>query len=104
MRVAPNAEEDRATALAEVPPPVTSVQALPGYRLRVTFADGLSGEVACAALIEGATAGVFAALREQEAFEQVGVEHGAVTWSCGLDLAPDAMYDEIRRAGRWVIL
>jgi hypothetical protein len=103
MRVASDAEEDRAAALADVPPPVVSVQALPGYRLQVTFADGLSGEVACAGLIQGPRAGVFAALREREAFERVGVEHGAVTWSCGLDLAPDAMYDEVRRSGRWVI-
>jgi hypothetical protein len=42
-------------------------------------------------------------LRETGAFERVGIEHGAVTWSCGLDLAPDAMYAEIREHGCWAI-
>ena len=28
---------------------------------------------------------------------------GAVQWPNGADLAPDAMYDEIRANGRWVL-
>jgi hypothetical protein len=31
----------------------------------------------------------------------MGIEHGAVTWAGDLDLAPDAMYDEIKAAGHW---
>ena len=29
------------------------------------------------------------------------VEHGAVTWPGELDLAPDAMYREIKKNGFW---
>ncbi|RPI04004.1 MAG: DUF2442 domain-containing protein, partial [Zetaproteobacteria bacterium] len=36
-------------------------------------------------------------------FSQVFVAHGAVTWPGEIDLAPDAMYAEIKKLGRWVL-
>jgi len=47
-------------------------------------------------------AGVFEQLRDPAMFARVGVTHGAVTWPNGVDLAPDAMYDEIKAESRWV--
>jgi len=35
--------------------------------------------------------------------ERAYVNDGAVTWPGELDLAPDAMYDEIKANGRWVV-
>jgi hypothetical protein len=84
-----------------VPWRVAEVRALPGYRLVVRFVDGTSGEVAVSKLIFGATPGVFEALRDPAIFAQVGIELGAVTWPGELDLAPDAMYDEIKAHGSW---
>jgi hypothetical protein len=69
----------------------------------VHFADGLSGEVELATLILGAHAGVFEQLRDPALFARVGIDHGAVSWPGELDLAPDAMHDEIKANGRWVI-
>ncbi|MBN8508752.1 MAG: DUF2442 domain-containing protein [Burkholderiales bacterium] len=89
--------------MTPVQPRVAVVVPLPGQRLHVQFADGIAGEVDCKSLIDGEQAGVFAALRNPIEFDRVGVEHGAVTWACGLDLAPDAMYDEVRQNGRWVL-
>lgn len=80
---------------------VTHVTALPGYRLSVQFADGTRGEVDASRLILGPRAGVFSALRDPALFARVGVEHGAVTWPGGLDLAPDAMYAGIHARGCW---
>jgi len=77
------------------------VQALSGYRLRVRFMDGVEGEVRLSGLIEGGRAGVFAQLREDRRFRQARVELGAVSWPGDLDLAPDAMYDAIRKTGVW---
>jgi hypothetical protein len=31
------------------------------------------------------------------------VTHGAVTWPGEIDLAPDAMYAEIKRGGHWIL-
>ena len=44
---------------------------------------------------------IFAPLRDPEVFRQVRVEMGAVAWPNGADLAPDAMYDNIRAHGHW---
>ncbi|HHW4679605.1 MAG TPA: DUF2442 domain-containing protein [Xylella sp.] len=76
---------------------VVSVQALPSYRLYVRFVDGTRGIVDLADLVHSSDAGVFAALANSALFEQVFVEYGAVTWPCGIDLAPDAMYSEVSR-------
>jgi Protein of unknown function (DUF2442) len=80
---------------------VVYVRAVPEYRLEVRFADGTSGEVDVSKLIFGQMPGVFEVLRDPTVFEQVGIELGAVTWPGELDLAPDAMYDEIRAHGSW---
>ena len=55
-----------------------------------------------ARLVMGQGAGVFVALRDPALFAQVRVECGVVTWSGGLDLAPDAMHEAIRQRGEWV--
>ncbi len=88
---------------AHIPWRVVEVKALPGMRLAVRFADGVSGEVEMAKLIMAPNAGVFGRLRDPVEFARVGIEHGAVSWPGELDLAPDAMYDELKSSGRWVI-
>jgi hypothetical protein len=82
---------------------VVGVEVLPGYRLHVRFADGADGIVDASKLVLGANPGVFEVLRDPRAFAQVRVEHGAVTWPGELDLAPDAMHEEIVAHGRWEI-
>ena len=70
---------------------VVTVDALPDFRLHVQFVDGTKGVVALSALVHSPSAGVFAALADSALFNQVFVEHGAVTWPGEIDLAPDAM-------------
>ena len=79
---------------------VVAVQARPPLGLSVRFADGTLGTVRFepAHLI-----GVFAALKDPEVFARVFVDHGAVAWPGDIDLAPDAMYLEIKRHGEWVL-
>jgi hypothetical protein len=82
---------------------VVAVAALPDFRLHVRFLDGTDGTVDLTALVQSPSAGVFAALVDPSFFDQVFVEHGAVTWPGEIDLAPDAMYAEIKKAGTWVL-
>jgi len=81
---------------------VVDIQPLPGYRLRVNFIDGTGGEVDLSRLVMSESAGIFAQLRDPLLFAQAHVEYGAVVWPGEIDLAPDAMYDEIKKHGRWV--
>ena len=106
MRAESNAGENSSIALAmEIAPRspwrVTEVEALPGFRLRVAFADGLTGTVDLCGLIHSPKAGVFTALADPSLFAQVTLDYGAVTWPGELDLAPDAMHAAILERGIW---
>ncbi len=104
-------EADRAADV--VPPPeaaapwrVLSVVAdSEAKRLHVTFVDGTEGAVELDAFLKDAAveSTVFGPLRDEAYFGLVGISLGAVRWPNGADLAPDAMYDQIREHGRWVV-
>lgn len=82
---------------------VAAVSPLPGFRLSVRFNDGTEGSVSMSGLIHSPAAGVFEALRDETLFSKVGLHYGAVTWPGELDIAPDAMYDDIYRCGECVL-
>jgi Protein of unknown function (DUF2442) len=104
MRGKTTPKEDRAPGIVpKAPWRVTSVRPLPDFRLAVQFVDGTSGEVDLSRVITGGRAGVFKKLRDPALFAQVSLDHGAVTWPGEIDLAPDAMYDEIREHGCWLL-
>jgi hypothetical protein len=74
------------------------------YRLKVIFADG-AGEVEMKKWLfsNKITGSIFEPLRDKAFFGEVFVDLGVVTWPNGADLAPDAMYDAIKREGCWVV-
>ncbi len=76
-----------------IPWKVTKLKALPGHKLQVTFADGLSGIVD---LSKDKVDGVLAPLADDTYFAQARLKDGVVTWPNGAEIAPDAMYDEVR--------
>lgn len=82
---------------------LTKIKSLPNYKLEVEFMDGTHGFVEMAELIMSKQAGVFAALQDKKLFEKAYLEYGVLTWPGGIDLAPDAMFDAIKRNGRWVL-
>ncbi len=79
---------------------VVDVKQIGPLALRVQFADGLVGRVQFEL---SHLTGVFAALNDPTVFEQAHVDGGAVAWPGNLDLAPDAMYQEIQNSGEWVL-
>jgi len=79
------------------------VQPLSNYELEVEFNDGTHGFVEMIKLIMSDSAGVFAALKDQDLFNQARLEYGVLTWPGEIDLAPDAMHDAIKQKGRWVL-
>jgi hypothetical protein len=75
---------------------VVNVEVRGPHTLFVRFRDGVEGEM----LFQPSFfRGVFAHLIDPLAFHEVRV----VTWPEELDLAPDAMHDEIKRNGRWTV-
>lgn len=66
-----------------------------GYRLRLTFDDGVEGEVDVSKLVT--SVGVFAPLKDRREFVKVYVdaETGTISWPNGADLDPLVLYARV---------
>lgn len=66
------------------------------YRLCLTFADGVSGEIDLQSELWGP---VFEPLRDVEAFKQFQLnrELNTVCWPTGADLAPEFLYKAVQQ-------
>lgn len=81
-------------------PNIINVEVQNETALRVRFQDGLEGQVQ---FLPSAFRGVFACLKDPQAFRQARVQDGVLTWPGELDLAPDAMHQAIATHGKWVL-
>lgn len=72
------------------------------WTLHAVFNDGTEGDIDLERFVNAPTAGVFESLRDPEVFNSVKLVFGALTWPGELDLAPDAMYDDIKETGRYI--
>lgn len=79
---------------------VVDLKIIAPLAMLVRFADGMAGEVR---FETSHLTGVFSALKDFNFFKQVFIDRGAVAWPENIDLAPDAMYNEIKANGVWVL-
>ena len=79
---------------------VTEVTPETHLTLLVRFTDGLAGKVR---FLPSHLSGVFAPLKQADFFKKVFINDGVVSWPGEIDLAPDAMHDEIKQHGVWVL-
>lgn len=77
---------------------VIEVQSVEHLHLSVKFRDGLEGKVI---FKESHLNGVFETLKNPDIFSLVNCRHGFVEWPGDIDIAPDAMYDEVKKNGIW---
>lgn len=85
--------------MTDPPPDITAVSVVRHGVLRLTFADGLTGDVDVLARMWGP---VFEGARTPEGFAKVAVneETGTIAWPDDADLAPDTLYERVR-TGTW---
>jgi hypothetical protein len=76
----------------EVPrlPRITAVDVIGDHALRLTFDDGIVGDVA---FDDAEWPGVLAPLRDSGFFAQVFIDFGTLAWPGELDLAPEPLYE-----------
>lgn len=79
---------------------VIEVKVEPEFTLLVRFADGVQGKVQ---FMPSHFIGVFKPLSDPIFFARVFIENGALTWPNEIDLAPDALYKEIKAKGKWIL-
>lgn len=82
-------------ALVEQLVDISAVEVVAEYRLRLTFEDGVVGEIDFAARD---WRGVFEPLRDPAYFARVRVdpEAGTIAWPNGADMAPEPLYEAAR--------
>ena len=69
------------------------VEALPEFRIRITYSDQVEGVVDLSADVGK---GVFGPLRDPAFFRRVYVgQFGQIAWSDDIEICPDAAYQEI---------
>ena len=76
---------------------VSAVRHTGGYRVWLRFNDGAEGECDLEPQLHGE---VFEPLRDVALFAQVRLhaEYDTIVWPNGADLAPEFLYDEVKRA------
>ena len=79
---------------------VIEVQIKKELTLWVHFADNTSGYIKFSSQF---LTGVFAPLKDPLFFKKVFISDGVLTWPGEIDLAPDAMYHQIREKGERVL-
>jgi hypothetical protein len=79
---------------------IVQFKLLSDFKIEVVFADGVRGVADLAPrLSQGPLGDGFDPLCDTCVFAQAYLEHGALTWPGGIDLAPDAMYQRIQESG-----
>ena len=80
-------------------PDIVAVSVVRHGVLRLTFADGLAGELD---VLERMRGPVFDEARTPAGFAKASIdrETGTVVWPGGADLAPDTLYERVR-SGSW---
>lgn len=69
---------------------VVDVDYIKDYTLSITFSDGVVKVVDLQPYLHG---GVFEQLKDLSKFKQYGLNHWTIEWECGVDLAPEFLYD-----------
>lgn len=79
---------------------VTDVKPLEGYRLRISFNDGVVREVDFAPELEHAEGTLVEALRDADYFRQVRVDEDArtIAWPNGLEPDPEVLHGDFEPA------
>jgi len=75
---------------------VTHVEYRGGHVYRLRFDDGLEGEIDFSEYLGRGP--VFEAFADLAFFRQARVEGGTIVWPNGVDIAPETLYEQVRRA------
>ncbi|HZV33096.1 MAG TPA: DUF2442 domain-containing protein [Verrucomicrobiae bacterium] len=71
----------------------SKVEPLQGYRIRLTYPDGIEGILD---LSENVGKGVFAPLADEAFFRTVHLgDYGQIAWTDEIEICPDSAYEEI---------
>jgi hypothetical protein len=75
------------------------VKSLGGHKLEIEFSDGTIGVRDFADSFKEKTGPMAEPLKDENYFQRVFIEDGAITWPNGYDWDPIALHDEMKEEG-----
>lgn len=75
---------------------VTSIEYREGHVYRITFDDGVAGDVDFSEYVGKGP--VFEPFRDLSFFRRARIEGGTIAWPNGADIAPETLYEKLERA------
>jgi hypothetical protein len=83
--------------MSNVTPRIVTAEYTGGYRIKISFDDGVAGEIDLESVLWGE---VFEPLKDKALFAQFKLypERSTIYWPNNADLAPAALYDRVRRS------
>jgi hypothetical protein len=72
---------------------VSSVSVHSDYKVEITFDSGISGILDMKPYLDF---GIFSRLRDQDEFRKVRVSFDTIEWSCGVDIDPEFLWENVR--------
>ena len=72
---------------------VVDAKYVDGYTIHVKFNDGAEGDVDLSSVIN--KGGVFNSVKDKNNFKNFAINHGVITWSNSLDIAPERLRDNL---------
>lgn len=74
---------------------IVSLEYKTNYIFHIKFDDGCEGDLDFTEYLNNGP--IFVPLKEISFFMQAKIENGTITWSNGLDIAPETVYEKLRK-------
>ncbi len=82
---------------------VVAAKYLKDYKIEVVFSDNLQGIVDLENVIKNDHRSIFYQLKDKKKFSDIKIELDTISWSNGLDLAPEFLHDLLKKQNKLTI-